>query len=65
MEGRQMRRERIVYKLAALASRQRMTADAIMRFLALIAPIGTEQDTRIRDTLTDRAQRIYSSSRIL
>jgi hypothetical protein len=44
---------------------QRMTADAIMRFLALIKPIGTEQDTRIRDTLTDRAQRIYSSSRIL
>ena len=29
VEGRQMRRERIVYKLAALASRQRMTADAI------------------------------------
>jgi hypothetical protein len=44
---------------------ERMTADAIMRFLALIEPIGTEQDTRIRDTLTDRAQRIYSSSRIL
>jgi hypothetical protein len=44
---------------------ERMTADAIMRFLALIKPIGTEQDTRIRDTLTDRAQRIYSSSRIL
>ena len=42
-----------------------MTADAIMRFLALIEPIGTEQDTRIRDTLTDRAQRIYSSSSIL
>lgn len=44
---------------------ERMTADAIMRFLALIEPIGTAQDTRIRDTLTDRAQRIYSSSRIL
>ena len=44
---------------------ERMTADAIMRFLALIEPIGTEQDTRIRDTLTDRAQRIYSSSSIL
>ena len=44
---------------------ERMTADAIMRFLALIEPIGTEQDTRKRDTLTDRAQRIYSSSRIL
>lgn len=43
----------------------RMAADALMRFLALIEPIGTERDTRIRNALTDCAQRIYSSSRDL
>ena len=50
---------------SAQQRQERMAADAIMRFLALIEPIGTEQDTRIRDTLTDRAQRIYSSLSIL